>query len=259
LLTVVTGISLAFFLWPSRQIFSLASVACVIVAIFIVVNPNLTFAGVSREIGPTQIARNVASIVDSSENGGEAGLQDTKNWRETWWRKVWGYTIHGPYFLGGKGYGINLSDADGFQTLSDGSSRSPHSGHITILARSGVPGFALWLVIQFWFGGALLRGLLRARQAGALFWAQVDTCILIYWVAMLVNLSFDVYIEGPQGGIWFWSIIGIGMGALRLQGLSLQDPRSVDGLHASEVDTSKQVAGEGVTPNGDVFHRRGLE
>jgi hypothetical protein len=228
LLTVVAGISLAFFLWPSRQILTLVTVASVITVVFMVLNPNLKFAGVSREIGPGQIARNVVSIVDSSETGGEAGLQDTKNWRETWWRTVWGYTVHGPYFLGGKGYGINLSDADGFQTLSDGSSRSPHSGHITILARSGVPGLALWLMIQGWFGWAMLRGFLRARRAGALFWAQLDTCILIYWVAMLVNLSFEVYIEGPQGGIWFWTIIGVGMGALRLQGLSQENPQSIE-------------------------------
>jgi hypothetical protein len=28
---------------------------------------------------------------------------------------------------------------------------------------------------------------------------------------MLVDTSFDPYLEGPQGGIWFWAIIGVGL------------------------------------------------
>ena len=26
--------------------------------------------------------------------------------------------------------------------------------------------------------------------------------------AFMVNSSFDVYLEGPQGGIWFWALMG---------------------------------------------------
>jgi hypothetical protein len=37
--------------------------------------------------------------------------------------------------------------------------------------------------------------------------------IFAYWLAALVNASFDVYLEGPQGGIWFWSVIGLGIAA----------------------------------------------
>jgi hypothetical protein len=29
-------------------------------------------------------------------------------------------------------------------------------------------------------------------------------------------MSFDVYLEGPQGGIPFWSVIGLGMVAMRV-------------------------------------------
>jgi hypothetical protein len=35
--------------------------------------------------------------------------------------------------------------------------------------------------------------------------------VLVYWAAVMVNSSFDVYLEGPQGGIWFWSVFGIGL------------------------------------------------
>jgi hypothetical protein len=33
---------------------------------------------------------------------------------------------------------------------------------------------------------------------------------------MMVNTSFDPYLEGPQGGIWFWSLFGLGMVIMRL-------------------------------------------
>jgi hypothetical protein len=32
-------------------------------------------------------------------------------------------------------------------------------------------------------------------------------------LALFVNASFDVYLEGPVGGIWFWSVFGVGIGA----------------------------------------------
>jgi hypothetical protein len=35
-----------------------------------------------------------------------------------------------------------------------------------------------------------------------------------FGVALLVNASFDVYLEGPMGGIWFWCIYGLGLGSL---------------------------------------------
>jgi hypothetical protein len=36
-------------------------------------------------------------------------------------------------------------------------------------------------------------------------------------MAAFINGSFDVYIEGPQGGVWFWSVIGFGVAAMRIQ------------------------------------------
>jgi hypothetical protein len=33
---------------------------------------------------------------------------------------------------------------------------------------------------------------------------------------MMVVTSFDPYLEGPQGGIWFWSIFGLGLVTMRL-------------------------------------------
>jgi hypothetical protein len=39
--------------------------------------------------------------------------------------------------------------------------------------------------------------------------------VLAYWVAMMVDTSFDPYLEGPQGGIWFWAVFGLGLVVMR--------------------------------------------
>jgi hypothetical protein len=35
--------------------------------------------------------------------------------------------------------------------------------------------------------------------------------VFVYWSAALLNSSVDVYLDGPQGGIWFWAVIGLGL------------------------------------------------
>jgi hypothetical protein len=156
---------------------------------------------------------NVQSIAGSS---GEGYRDGTKGWRLRWWAEIVNYTIHGPYFWTGKGYGVNLADADGFQ-LGEGNLRSPHNGHLTILARSGVPGFAAWVILQLTFALSLMRAYFRATRAGQVLWARLNLWTLAYWAAFMVNAGFDVYLEGPQGGIWFWSLFGFGLALLETQ------------------------------------------
>jgi hypothetical protein len=33
----------------------------------------------------------------------------------------------------------------------------------------------------------------------------------------MTNSAFDVFLEGPQGGIWYWSLFGFGIAALEAQ------------------------------------------
>jgi len=222
MITVLAGIGVAFFIWPTRQLVSFVTVILVVGALVVAINPNFSGGVSSRQVGPQQLVENIGSLVGTSDSG---NLQGTRKWREEWWGTVWDYTAEGPYFLTGKGFGVNLAVDDGFEVFSDPPSRSPHSGHVTILARMGVPGLLLWLGIQVLFGYSVAQALLQARRAGALFWARVNTCILIYWMALLINMSFDVYLEGPQGGIWYWAVLGMGLAALRIQAKSLEEPR----------------------------------
>jgi hypothetical protein len=197
------------FVRASARWFLLVFVGLVLVGLVGLADPQIDI-GFSRQISLDQIVANVTSIFDSHSN---EGLEGTKAWRLRWWTTIVDYTVNGPYFWDGKGYGVNLADSDGFQLLADHSLRAPHNGHLEILARSGVPGLSLWVLLQMAFGATLLRAAAKALAADLRRWAAIAGWIFAYWVAALVNTSFDVYLEGPQGGIWFWTIIGLGIAA----------------------------------------------
>jgi hypothetical protein len=166
--------------------------------------------GKGRDISFHQVITNLGSVAGDS---GSDGLDSTKEWRLDWWRTIRGYTFFGKYFWTGKGFGINLADEDGFQMLSDHSLRNPHSVHMTMLARGGVPMLVFWLASVgswYWLMG---RNLLRARREGQRFWEGLFFFLPTYVLAFLINGSFDVFIEGPMGGIWMWTLYGIGLGA----------------------------------------------
>ncbi|TME84487.1 MAG: O-antigen ligase family protein [Chloroflexi bacterium] len=173
------------------------------------INPTVDTAA-KRDISLGQIVDNVGSIFSSSV--GPDSLQGSKEFRLNWWGAIVDYTVNGPYFWTGKGFGINLADSDGFQT--DGTLRAPHNSHMTILAREGVPGLILWLALQAIFGWRLLRAGYRALSDGRIFLVQMIGWLFVYWLAALVNMSFDVYLESPQGGVWFWVTFGLGIAAI---------------------------------------------
>lgn len=167
--------------------------------------------GANREVSLDVLTNSLLSVVGDSER---SDLENTKDWRLNWWSRIWDYTFNGPYFWFGKGYGINLADSDGFQVgTREEPLRSPHSSHLTILARSGVPGFLLWLILQATWVGSIVLSYLRSRRLGLLRWAGLFAWILAFWLSFTVEAAFDVVLEGPMGGIPFWTIFGFGWGA----------------------------------------------
>lgn len=190
--------------------FSLVLVALIIVALGLAIDPRVDL-GSSREVSFGQLVNNVASILT---DGSDPGLQGTKEFRLRWWSTIIDYTVNGDYFWTGKGFGVNLADDDGFQVTADHSLRAPHNGHFEILARTGVPGLLLWVVLQAAFALSLLSAARRARRDGRGLWVAVIGWLFVYWAAAMIDASFDPFLQGPQGGIWFWTIIGLGIAAI---------------------------------------------
>lgn len=166
-----------------------------------------------REVSVDQLFRNIASVVGWSK---AEELDGTKEWRMNWWKEIVRYTVHGSYFWTGKGFGINLANDDGFQVEADETLRSPHNGHLTILARAGVPGLGLWIAFQTVWLGTIIAAYIRAQRNRERDWANLYIVLGVYWLAFLVNASFDVFLESPMGGIWYWTVMGVGIGAVHV-------------------------------------------
>lgn len=185
-----------------------------VLTVVIVVDPVVTLPGRERQVSVEQAVQNVVSIVGDSNTG---DLSGTKSWRLDWWEKIVGYTFGGDYFWTGKGFGVNLANVDGFQVFEDESLRSPHNAAMTVLARAGVPGLAMWSAVHLVWLGMMIGLYRRARLAGQEAWARLAVALVAYWLALHVHAAFDVYFEGPMGGFWVWSVMGLGVGAAWVQ------------------------------------------
>lgn len=170
---------------------------------------------IDRPVSAHQIFENAKSVVGQSGHQTEG----TKQWRLNWWEIIINDTFHGPNFWTGRGFGLNLGDADGFAGTEDPGNprpptRSPHNAHMTILARAGVPGLVLWSFVLLSWSGMMLRAMLVARARGHAQWANLFLWVICYVTALVINATFDVTFEGPVQGIWFWCLFGFGIGSV---------------------------------------------
>lgn len=150
-----------------------------------------------RSVGLEQVVLNFTSIFVESEEG---GLNDNKLFRLLWWGQIIDYTFNGPYFIAGKGLGVNLAEDDQILTTDlDGELRSPHNFNLTILARYGVFIFMIWI---YW----VIVQIKKLRQVNL---SKLQLIIICLQIAFLFNASFDVFLEGPMGAFPFWVFVGI--------------------------------------------------
>ena len=209
LLAVLTVLTLFLVFNPMSRINRLVLPLVLIAMVLTAIDSQISLIDSGRDYSIRQVFLNVESIfVDPLR----PDVASTVSWRLEWWNTIINYTVFGDYFWTGKGYGINLAVSDGF-VVGTGlnpmvMNRSPHNAHLTILARSGVPGLVFWCILQATIFVVLLRRYFSAKRARMLVLANVNLWILAYWLALIVNMSFDVYLEGPQGGIWFWCLVG---------------------------------------------------
>jgi O-antigen ligase len=78
----------------------------------------------------------------------------------------------------------------------------------------GVPGLFLWAIMHLTWLYGIGDAYLRSRRRGHENWCGLFLWLFAYYLAFMINGSFDVFIEGPMGGVWFWTIYGTGVGAL---------------------------------------------
>jgi hypothetical protein len=148
-----------------------------------------------RALGIEQVSKNVLSLFSEQEDG---ALTDNKLWRLAWWYKIVTDAFELKKGLIGVGVGPNLTLLGDIGT-DDEQLRSPHSIHLTILARFGIPLFLLWL---YWV-------YLQFRRIKSKAESGFSKIILFILLGFIINASFDVYLEGPMGAFPFWTWVGI--------------------------------------------------
>lgn len=210
LLSVVLAVIVCFLFRPSNRLGRLLLPAAIVV--FLLSAFDITIPTGYREISVNQILNNVESVIFDTK---KKQLNETANWRIEWWKRILEDVSEGDEFWVGVGFGNSLADIYGFDDATG--NRSPHNAHLTILARTGVPGFVLWILFILTTYTVLTFGYLNANVNNQNTLAKINVWVMAYFTAFLVNMSFDVYLEGPQGGIWFWCLVGYAIALSRAQ------------------------------------------
>jgi hypothetical protein len=76
----------------------------------------------------------------------------------------------------------------------------------------------------------MIGTMLRAHRRGDGFWFNVLLWISCYLTAVVIHSTFDVALEGPMVGIWFWSLFGLGIATAMVYRASLKE----GGLHVDD-------------------------
>lgn len=161
-----------------------------------------------------KLSDRLASIVDVSGTGhyhaeiGDASAANNQ-FRTVWWKIVINETMDkNPVFGLGFGYDLSTSFVRTYYSNQQATwdTRSPHSIWVTILGRMGIIG-ALCFTLIIWL---VLKNAIRDARAVAR--SKADPNLLFNWcavVTLLCSAMFGVVLEGPMGGILFWSFLGL--------------------------------------------------
>jgi O-antigen ligase len=221
-------------------------------AVFVLWFTGVRFAKYdAREISFDGLVDSMLSVVGKGQVG-DVAHEGSRTWRLKWWSDIIDRTVNGPKFLTGDGFGINLAKSYGYQD-ADPELRSPHNGHMTVLARTGVPGFAIWCGLQLSWAWAMFRSYVKTRRNRDWKWSGLFMFLLAYWVALTANTGFDVFLEGPMGGIWIWSVFGVGIAALYIY------KRCPEALYMNEEELQRHRMLSTVVPDADPVGSRFTE
>jgi hypothetical protein len=201
MLAYLTGLSVFLLYYRKRfsasvvRQYTIIFIGVLVIVLSILANTKVEENFQGRTVGVIQLKKNVTSIFN---NDVEGGLADNKLWRLAWWYTIINEATEPKNALLGKGIGENLALISDVR-VEDESLRSPHNFHLNILARFGILFFGLWLV---WMWDHLKQ--LKNDKL-----PELNVLILVFFIAFIVNASFDVYLEGPMGAMPFWTWLGI--------------------------------------------------
>lgn len=125
----------------------------------------------------------------------EAGLHATRESRFQMWRTAIEPNLASPAaFLFGNGFGDLLVDIE----LNTGwIKRSPHNSFVTIFARVGLVGLAIFVGLHQRFLSVVWRAIRRTRLRGRTAQRQTLSFLLVYYTAFTMGALFSVVYDTP--------------------------------------------------------------
>jgi hypothetical protein len=193
--------------WRGELILSIGALVIVLTTFAIVSDVSINLSG-GRNISAAQMMDNIGSIIDPSSGGSRQ--QTTTQWRLDLWTAVLDDVIT-EHPVAGFGPGPDLGARYGVSTNEETPLRNPHNSHLSVVARMGLVGFALWGVL--WISWTFQLMILRSRllQRGRTVEAGLTAWLIISAIMILTNAVFDPTLEGPQVSFWLWTVFGVGL------------------------------------------------
>ena len=147
------------------------------------------------------------AISGKASSGETEGAAEGVPQRIAWWRAIYVKMIRSPEnILFGLGYGIPLTN---FSPASGVLVREPHNSYVSVIARLGVSGMLIWLLMQ----GALYLAWWRAyRLAGRMEWLDDRRnllLLLIFNALLLITAVGEDGFEKPYYAIPYYLFFGI--------------------------------------------------
>ena len=81
----------------------------------------------------------------------------------------------------------------------------------------GVPGAVFWILLNALVVRSLWSCRRRARKRGDASVEGLAVVLFCYWLLFTVISATDVLLEGPYGGIWFWTVAGLAVALGRME------------------------------------------
>ena len=177
-----------------------------LVVILVLYVSGLTVEVGSREVSYDAIGDAIESMLGSAPEDDISGTYvGTTTWRADWWEAIWADVQADAMLLHGHGWGDNLAVRYGISAPpqeGEPALRLPHSIVFSLAGRAGVVVTAGFLLVPALTIASTFRR--RAPRPAPLTVQAARGAI----VAGIATGLVDVYLEAPQGGILFWSLLG---------------------------------------------------
>jgi len=162
-----------------------------------------------RELSVEQVIENFQSVAEEATTGGR--FDNTTQWRLNLWNLVVEDVFTTERALIGFGFGENLALRFDYENPNQSVPlRNPHNSHLSVLARMGTVGSALWIALFASWYMSLIRARRQFRELGEDRRASLSLWLMLAMTGILVNAFFDPTLEGPQVGVWLWTLFGVG-------------------------------------------------